>query len=328
MQGDLIKVLIFRDELIAELKEVFRKEKVKTFYTNDVEESLKLIESESIDVFIFNSTDNIDESLQFYEKHQNSLINASVSFFILAEEFEREDLLIALELGIDNVIFWPLKTESLVRKIEHAHKKRKSVNIFKTRDFSTFFRLTHTPMAIVKGGGLIKLNNALKNIFPTLTSFEESNRIEDIFNIEISKANLLEYKRFKNGLSNSCYLPSIPIKSVKDYQFNLFFFRPSQNFSMDYLLEIYPSKKRISSDGNGIEPRLNSYAKLEIINLTKREKEIFELSALGLPIKIIAEKLGLSNRTIERHRANIMHKAGAKNIIEAIAYFREKYILN
>ncbi len=48
------------------------------------------------------------------------------------------------------------------------------------------------------------------------------------------------------------------------------------------------------------------------------------MSANGLPIKIIANELGLSERTVEKHRANIMAKANAKNMIEAIICIQNK----
>ena len=42
--------------------------------------------------------------------------------------------------------------------------------------------------------------------------------------------------------------------------------------------------------------------------LTDREREVLRLIAEGLPGKEIAEKLGISVSTVERHRANIMEK--------------------
>ncbi len=42
--------------------------------------------------------------------------------------------------------------------------------------------------------------------------------------------------------------------------------------------------------------------------LTEREREVLRLIAEGLPSKDIAEKLGISVSTVERHRPNIMEK--------------------
>jgi DNA-binding NarL/FixJ family response regulator len=48
--------------------------------------------------------------------------------------------------------------------------------------------------------------------------------------------------------------------------------------------------------------------------LTEREKEIAKLVASGQLSKEIAAQLGLSVRTVEKHRANIMEKIGVREV--------------
>ncbi len=52
--------------------------------------------------------------------------------------------------------------------------------------------------------------------------------------------------------------------------------------------------------------------------LTTREKEIVKLIAEGMTSQIIADKLFISPRTVETHRANLMKKADVKNSIELV----------
>jgi DNA-binding NarL/FixJ family response regulator len=40
----------------------------------------------------------------------------------------------------------------------------------------------------------------------------------------------------------------------------------------------------------------------------------------GLPMKQIADKLSISDRTVEKHRANLMVKTNSKNMIEVIVF--------
>jgi RNA polymerase sigma factor (sigma-70 family) len=50
--------------------------------------------------------------------------------------------------------------------------------------------------------------------------------------------------------------------------------------------------------------------------LTPREREIMVLAAAGQSNKEIARRLGISHRTVEIHRARVMQKTGAANLVE------------
>ena len=54
--------------------------------------------------------------------------------------------------------------------------------------------------------------------------------------------------------------------------------------------------------------------------LTPREQEIMRLLAEGLSTKEIAEKLFISPKTVENHRANIMNKLGLHSTMELVRY--------
>lgn len=58
-----------------------------------------------------------------------------------------------------------------------------------------------------------------------------------------------------------------------------------------------------------------------LMSLTKREREILEKLAEGQSNKIIARDLGISVRTVEAHRANVMAKMRVKNIAELVRMF-------
>ena len=55
-------------------------------------------------------------------------------------------------------------------------------------------------------------------------------------------------------------------------------------------------------------------------SLTPREQEVMRFLAEGLSSKAVAEKLFISPKTVENHRANIMNKLGLHSTIELVRY--------
>ena len=62
--------------------------------------------------------------------------------------------------------------------------------------------------------------------------------------------------------------------------------------------------------------------------LTEREVEVVRLVAEGLSSREIAERLSISVKTVDTHRANIMEKVGAHNVVELIKYAIRKRIVS
>ena len=60
----------------------------------------------------------------------------------------------------------------------------------------------------------------------------------------------------------------------------------------------------------------NQTAAARISHLTERERQVMVLAVEGLPNKEIARHLGISHRTVEIHKARIMHKTGADTLLD------------
>ena len=60
------------------------------------------------------------------------------------------------------------------------------------------------------------------------------------------------------------------------------------------------------------------WARTQIALLTQREQEVLDGLACGYPNKTIAFDLGISSRTVEVYRANVMEKLGVTNFADAL----------
>lgn len=67
----------------------------------------------------------------------------------------------------------------------------------------------------------------------------------------------------------------------------------------------------------------------DILNtLTPRERQVIQLAAEGYTNSGIAKRLSISQRTVETHRANAMHKLGLHNHVELVMYAVNKGIIH
>jgi DNA-binding NarL/FixJ family response regulator len=64
------------------------------------------------------------------------------------------------------------------------------------------------------------------------------------------------------------------------------------------------------------------------IRLTRRELEVLELVAKGFSNQEIADKLFISRRTVDGHKANLIQKTGSKNIVDLLVYAIKKGLVS
>jgi two-component system nitrate/nitrite response regulator NarL len=77
---------------------------------------------------------------------------------------------------------------------------------------------------------------------------------------------------------------------------------------------------------NKVIPRNTTPASSNRVTITKREQDVLNLVADGNTSNEIADKLGLSTRTVESHRYNIMQKLGIKSAAGLVKFAVSKKV--
>jgi two-component system response regulator FixJ len=96
--------------------------------------------------------------------------------------------------------------------------------------------------------------------------------------------------------------------------------------ALDFIEKPFEKAVLLSAIDHGIERLKRSAADVDRADeaavklqaLTPRERDVLDGLAKGLPNKTIAYDLGISPRTVEIHRANLMTKLGVRSLSEAL----------
>lgn len=92
---------------------------------------------------------------------------------------------------------------------------------------------------------------------------------------------------------------------------------------LDYLEKPIDEDRLIAAVTEGVAWSTRRRAVLQrTARLTARERQVFDLLVEGHPNKVVADRLGLSPKTVEDHRAAVLAKTGANGLAALIALAR------
>lgn len=102
--------------------------------------------------------------------------------------------------------------------------------------------------------------------------------------------------------------------------------RAVENGALDFIEKPFDDKQLLEAIRRGLDKDAHHRETLarraegekKLAELTPREREVLHGLVEGKPSKIIAYELGVSVRTVEIHRGNIMEKTGARNASQVV----------
>lgn len=233
--------------------------------------------------------------------------------------------------------------------MEDKAEVHQNINQEISYDFNTLFNLSPNGMFIFDKKGILTINKMLISLLkagkPELSSF----RAKDIFDkpsFHTIKQWMKDYLKNDKVVFNQQVIlkdragentvMNLTIGELKRTDDSIHFLgtfqaveRTNPMFNYQLAHEVCNLLKRENMEvSESLEKKITQTIKLRAINedqlkksfFTKRENEVLRLSMEGLSIKVIADKLSLSTRTVEKYRTKLMLKSGAKNIVEVIVF--------
>ena len=290
---------------------------------------------------------------------KESSATAMIPFVFLTGKSELKDIRFGMQLGADDYIVKPFEYDELITSIATRINKAEANKKANEEKFIALSMISPYGIFIYQGAKFIETNPSLSNMlgysreellqmgFRDLIieanrtqAMDKINRCLQGFEKEI---HINFHVKHKDGHVLSIEIYGIEGLKVKGKTSLLGIFsslkslEPEDSTLEDLSpYEIREFEKVVDSIGGkglyvseGLINKLrtlfsknqdNEEKSSENIVFSDRELEILTLVCKGLSTKEIADKLFISSRTVEKHRANLMTKIEAKNIIEVIIY--------
>jgi len=97
---------------------------------------------------------------------------------------------------------------------------------------------------------------------------------------------------------------------------------------IDAIKQIYDGGRYLCDKALSLLVKADHSNKTTVLDLTEREVEVLVLICQELTNREIADKLGISVRTVDAHRRNMLQKTGAKNTAGLVKYAIKHHIFS
>ncbi len=285
-----------------------------------------------------------------YKAIQENKSTFLIPFIFLTAKSEKEDIRAGMQLGADDYITKPFDYDELLTSINTRLEKRNRLVRVNLENFSALLNNTVAGVYILQDFKFSFVNNRLSKIFATNPNDIIGKHIAEFMHEEDFKEYESKVRRCIKGIQNSfsmlakinpvgkeqvtteisggiTQLNGMPavmgnlleLSAVKNNEIQQFLLNDTNMLNIDDAITFIMENKTYLSRNErqkilGLLSK-GSLEKLEEKNIkfTNRELEVLQLICDGFTNQEIAEKLFISQRTVDSHRANLLAKTNASN---------------
>ncbi|WP_297098658.1 LuxR C-terminal-related transcriptional regulator [uncultured Draconibacterium sp.] len=321
MQRDkLILLNMPDDDLFRQFCSILKTHKYRVTRAVTIQAAVQKIIEYSPDLIICSHNFLDYDAYQTYNLLRRTTLNCVTPYVVVVDNYDSDEIMMGLELGVDNFIFTPLNEKRIVTKLKLLFEKIDKLKAFERSTFEKLFVTSPIGMLVCETDRIERANPA----FYQTMGFDKNLSLpglKEIFDFSEFPEQQKQFCRCLKGLTNDCTVSDVQLKGGNEYRTNLYISNISNFVVNRLLIQVEVRLDQTANSFSGNDQKVLSETKQEQpadFELTSREYDILKISGKGTPIKLIAAELGISQRTVEKHRSNIMRKTDSMNIIEAI----------
>lgn len=253
-----------------------------------------------------------------------------------------------MNLGADDYFVKPFDIESLIHSIEKRLTKFKKLKEIGRREFRALFNLTPNGVFLFDGNILFEANQVFIEMLDLKKDNVTSYSIGDFLDpLSYQKVEGKIIKVTRGLMDSFCEAVTLIPRSGEKFASSLYISTYEKYSGYTLMVGLVSLNNKKSGENKVTISDILKVLKMENIVMTKtlgekladvfkqrdlnvktqnnellseRENQVLCLSMEGLPTKIIADKLSISARTVEKHRTKLMEKTNSKNMIEVIVF--------
>ncbi|EKD31254.1 MAG: sensory box/GGDEF family protein [uncultured bacterium] len=255
-----------------------------------------------------------------YNFLKESSVLDKIPFIFISACNEPKDFRIGMDLGADDYISKPFANEELIKIIEKKLTKFNKLKETGKQEFNSLFNLTPYGIILFDEHYIYNVNSTLIQNLTLSPDDLKSYSVEKL--LDTVSYNKIKDKivRCTNGLLDSFREDVVLLPKV------------GEKFEASLYVSVY-EKTQVSSILIGFiildfRKSRDNFNRIESNIFSKREYQVLYLSMEGLSIKMIANELSISNRTVENHRENLMKKTSSNNMIGVITFALKNNLLS
>lgn len=314
------------------LIEILERQDFRVIFADHMDVALQKIRNESPQLIV--SSNHIDDfnGFQIFNFFSKELSRCKIPFVLVFDGFRKNELMTGIELGIDSFIFPPYDSERILNIVRRQLIKNSDGKVEATFKLNTDGSKPGCGVFVADNRKVVESNVVFDKLLKKKSKPNGVLQLNDIFSIVPGSKNKSKLSKILNGRSNHCVLNEVRIKGKKGSRYDIYLLALKKNEATTRVVGLVVTAKETEEASLWFIPMdAGQQKKIDLVDtdqITLRERQILQLSATGCTIKQIADRLGISIRTVEKHRSNIIRKMRTENIMEAVFLYEKNYLLS